>query len=203
MRQLPNILSGLRLLLVGAFVVLFAEGRYLAALSLFIFAFFTDVLDGHLARLHGWVTNLGKLLDPLADKTMTLAALVCIYIGKHRTVYLVLFLMMLVKELLMIVGGLFMAKRNVVATAQWPGKIATGLFAVGVMLSLLSFLPLSVGPWDLALLGAATAMSYFALGYYAVTQLARAFPGGGRPFGAGKERSAAQAEGEGPRDAAK
>lgn len=174
MRHLPNILSGIRLILVGVFIWLFRAGRYLPALSVFVFAFFTDVLDGQIARANGWVTNIGKLLDPLADKLMTLAALVCIYFGKHKTVYLILFLLMAVKEILMVAGGIFMVKRSVVAMADWPGKLATGLFAVGVMLSLLSFLMLNVEPWNLYILAAATAMSYFALIYYATTQLPKA-----------------------------
>ena len=175
MRHLPNILSGLRLVLVGVFVMLFRAGSYLPALCVFVFAFFTDVLDGQIARANGWVSNLGKLLDPLADKLMTLAALVCIYLGKMKSIYLVLFLLMALKELLMIIGGLFMVKHRVVAMADWPGKIATGLFAVGVMLSLLSFLSLNVEPYNLYILGLATAMSYFALVFYAATQLPRAF----------------------------
>jgi cardiolipin synthase len=175
MRHLPNILSGIRLVLVGVFVMLFRAGSYLPALCVFVFAFFTDVLDGQIARANGWVSNLGKLLDPLADKLMTLAALVCIYLGKMKSIYLVLFLLMALKELLMIIGGLFMVKHRVVAMADWPGKIATGLFAVGVMLSLLSFLSLNVEPYNLYILGLATAMSYFALVFYAATQLPRAF----------------------------
>ena len=175
MRHLPNILSGIRLILVGVFVSLFMAGRYLSALSIFVFAFFTDVLDGQLARANGWVTNLGKLLDALADKLMTLAALICIYIGKQKPVYLILFLLMAVKELLMVIGGLLLAKRNVVVMADWPGKIATGLFAVGVMLALLSFLSLQVEPWDLVILAVATTMSYFALAFYASTQLPKFF----------------------------
>lgn len=174
MRHLPNILSGLRIILVGVFVWLFRAGRFLPALSVFVFAFFTDVLDGQLARANGWVTNLGKLLDPLADKLMTLAALVCIYMGKHKPVYLILFILMAAKEALMVAGGVFMARRNVVATADWPGKISTGLFAVGVMLSLLSFLSLEVEPVNLYVLGAAVAVSYFALIFYASTQLPKA-----------------------------
>lgn len=177
MRHLPNILSGIRLILVGVFMSLFMAGRYLPALSVFVFAFFTDVLDGQLARANGWVTNLGKLLDPLADKLMTLAALICIYLGKHKPIYLILFLLMAVKELLMMIGGLLLAKRNVVVMAYWPGKIATGLFAVGVMLALLSFLSLRVEPWDLVALAAATAMSYFALAFYASMQLPKVFGG--------------------------
>jgi len=175
MRHLPNILSGLRLVLVGVFVMLFRAGSYLPALCVFVFAFFTDVLDGQIARANGWGSNLGKLLDPLADKLMTLAALVCIYLGKQKSIYLALFLLMALKELLMIIGGLFMARHKVVAMADWPGKLSTGLFAVGVMLSLLSFLSLNVEPYNLYILGLATAMSYFALAFYAVTQLPHAF----------------------------
>ncbi len=174
MRHLPNILSGIRLLLVGAFVMLFRAGRFLPALLVFIAAFLTDILDGYLARTFGWITNIGKLLDPLADKLMTLAVLVCVYLGKHKLLYLILFLLMAVKELLMVAGGMFMAKRNVVAVADWPGKIATGLFAGGLVLALLSFLSLRVGPWDLVVLSAATTASYFALIFYAVTQLPKA-----------------------------
>ena len=171
MRHLPNILSGIRLVLVGVFMSLFLAGRFLPALSIFVLAFLTDVLDGYLARANGWVTDLGKLLDPLADKMMTLAALICIYVGKHKPIYLILFLMMAFKELLMMIGGLLLAKRKVVVMAYWPGKISTGLFAAGVLLALLSFLSLKVEPWDLVVLSAATAMSYFALVYYASMQL--------------------------------
>lgn len=175
MRHLPNILSGIRLILVGVFVMLFRAGRYLPALCIFVIAFLTDVLDGYLARKHGWVSNIGKLLDPLADKLMTLAALVCIYLGKQKPIYLVLFLLMALKELLMIAGGVFLAKRKVVVFAAWPGKIATGLFAAGVMLSLLSFLSVHVEPYNLYVLGLATLTSYFALVYYAAKQLPQAF----------------------------
>ncbi len=177
MRHLPNILSGLRLILVGVFVALFRAGRYLPALLVFVCAFFTDVLDGYLARANGWVTNIGKLLDPLADKLMTLAVLVCVYCGKHKPAYLILFLLMAVKELLMVMGGVFMARRKVVAVASWPGKVSTGLFAIGLLLALMSFLEVRLQPWDLVVLSAATTMSYFALVFYGVTQLPRAFRG--------------------------
>ncbi|MEZ4508770.1 MAG: CDP-alcohol phosphatidyltransferase family protein [Eubacteriales bacterium] len=175
MRHLPNILSGIRLILVGVFVMLFRAGSYLPALCIFLIAFLTDVLDGYLARKYGWVSNIGKLLDPLADKLMTLAALVSIYVGKQKTIYLILFLLMALKEFLMIVGGLILAKRKVVVFAAWPGKIATGLFAAGVILSLLSFLSVHVEPYNLYVLGIATLTSYYALGYYAVKQLPATF----------------------------
>ncbi|MEG1524071.1 MAG: CDP-alcohol phosphatidyltransferase family protein [Clostridia bacterium] len=175
MRHIPNILSTFRLMLVGVFVWQFVAGNYLPALSVYIFAFFTDILDGQLARKHNWISDLGKLLDPLADKLMTIAALICIYIGKREIIYFVLCALVFSKELLMLIGGLFMAHRKVVAFALWPGKLATGLFAVGVVLSLISFLPAEVEPWNLYILILATALSYYALFFYGMHQLPRAF----------------------------
>ena len=101
---------------------------------------------------------------------MTLAALICIYIGKREGVYLALFIVMLVKELLMLIGGLLLAGRQTIVVAAWPGKLATGLFAVGVVLTLISFLPAQVEPWNKLILCAAAALSCYALVYYAVTQ---------------------------------
>ena len=170
MRHIPNILSLLRLVLVGVFVHLFRAGKYVPALCVFIFAFYSDILDGQLARKNGWISDLGKLLDPLADKIMTIAALICIYAGKRQPIYLVLFLLVFIKELLMLIGGLLLAGKRQIAYAQWPGKLATGLFAVGVLLSLVSFISIDVAPWDIVLLCAATALSYYAFFYYAFTQ---------------------------------
>ena len=143
-------------------------GQFTAALSVYVLAFFTDVLDGRLARRNGWITNVGKLLDPLADKLMVVAALFCIAYGKQRTVYYVLFGLALVKEALMVFGSLVLLKKRVVVYADWFGKIATGLFAVGVVLSLVSFLAAETEPLNLYVLMAATVLSYVALGHYSV-----------------------------------
>lgn len=174
MRHIPNILSFIRLLLVGVFVWLCLTGRYVAALSVFVFAFFTDVLDGRLARRYNWISNIGKLLDPLADKCMTVAALVCVAVLKQKAVYYVLFILMAVKELLMVAGGIFMIRRRVVAVADGIGKFATGLFAVGIVLSLVSLFESGVEPWNICILCAATVLSYMALIHYGVRQFSGA-----------------------------
>ena len=75
MRHIPNVLSAIRLILVGVFIFLFARAKYLACLIVFLTAFFTDLLDGYLARRNNWISDLGKVLDPLADKLMVIAAL--------------------------------------------------------------------------------------------------------------------------------
>jgi cardiolipin synthase len=69
-RQLPNVLTGLRLLLVPPILVLLVRGVYDWALTLAIVAGVSDALDGWLARRFGWQTRIGGILDPLADKLL-------------------------------------------------------------------------------------------------------------------------------------
>ena len=179
MRHIPNILSTIRLLLVGVFVWLFVAGMYLPALCVFVAAFFTDILDGYLARRNGWITDVGKLLDPLADKLMTIAALACIYFGRRHVVYLAVFLIMLVKEVMLLIGGLLLVKKDIVVYSDWPGKIAAGLFAAGVTLALLSFVLPGVEPWSIGVLCIATALSCYAFVFYAAGQWKNLFPKSG------------------------
>lgn len=174
MKNIPNILSVFRIALVAVFVYLFAEQYYAYALIVFATAFFTDVLDGFLARKFNWITDVGKLLDPIADKLLVIAALVCILIAKQsEPFYLVIFILVLVKESLMVVGGILMLKNKTVAHADWYGKIATGLFAGGIVLMLLdiTFPSVNFSPWAIGVLSIAVALSYCAMMHYAMTQM--------------------------------
>ncbi|MGN1095604.1 MAG: CDP-diacylglycerol--glycerol-3-phosphate 3-phosphatidyltransferase [Eubacteriales bacterium] len=82
--NLPNKLTLLRVILVPVFMVFylcdFGLGiwRYIIAATIFVVAACTDFLDGNIARKRGLVTNLGKFLDPLADKFMVMASLLCL-----------------------------------------------------------------------------------------------------------------------------
>lgn len=70
MRHIPNALSVLRMLLVAPVAWLLSRGDYQSTLWLFGFAAATDGLDGFLAKRCGWTSELGKILDPLADKIL-------------------------------------------------------------------------------------------------------------------------------------
>jgi cardiolipin synthase len=74
LRFLPNLITGLRLLLIPPFLWLLLQGRYGGALALFLLAGASDGVDGFLARHYGWRSQLGAVLDPLADKLLMLSA---------------------------------------------------------------------------------------------------------------------------------
>jgi CDP-diacylglycerol--glycerol-3-phosphate 3-phosphatidyltransferase len=79
LRNLPNLITAFRILLVPVLVVVLqSPGRGAAVLAAFIFflACWSDFFDGYLARRHGITTTLGKLLDPLADKLIVITALI-------------------------------------------------------------------------------------------------------------------------------
>lgn len=182
MKHIPNILSTIRILMVGVFAWLFCSAypdhpdRYWWALAVYILAFLTDVLDGFLARTFNWITPVGKLLDPFADKLMAVTSLIVILIEKAKLtdlfwIYLALVILVLVKEILMVIGGLVMLKSRKIAYSDWYGKTATGLFAIGIVLTLLSFSVPQVEPWNIAVLSASVGLSYVALAHYARTQM--------------------------------
>ena len=84
--NLPNKLTTLRVIMIPFFVFFMlvnlseyigAAGKYIAV-AIFIIASFTDFLDGYLARRDNLVTNFGKFMDPLADKLLVSAALICL-----------------------------------------------------------------------------------------------------------------------------
>lgn len=76
MRHLPNIICILRIALVWPIAVALADREYLVALALFIVAGLSDGIDGYLAKRFNWQSELGKLLDPLADKLLLVTVFV-------------------------------------------------------------------------------------------------------------------------------
>ncbi len=83
-RHLPNLLSGLRMLLVAPLVWLIRDAQYDGALLIAACAGATDALDGYIAKRFGWQSWLGGVLDPIADKLMLIACFVSLgMIGAH------------------------------------------------------------------------------------------------------------------------
>mgnify|MGYP002797275754 FL=1 len=79
--NLPNKLTIARMIMIPVFILFFYlnfAGHYFVALAVFAIASFTDLLDGKIARRYNLVTNLGKFLDPIADKVLVSSALIVI-----------------------------------------------------------------------------------------------------------------------------
>ena len=74
--DIPNIISVLRFILVVPIVLLLLEQEFVWALWLFFIAGVSDGLDGYLAKRNGWITRLGSILDPLADKALLMSSFV-------------------------------------------------------------------------------------------------------------------------------
>ena len=135
LKDIPNILSIIRIFLVFVFVfVFFALNSPIWALVVFLTAGATDIVDGYLARKYNWISNLGKILDPFADKFMQCTALVCLCIKAYVPLWFVL--VFFAKEMAtLIIGLLVIKRRSVVVVSKWYGKSAVCLFYLAIFLS--------------------------------------------------------------------
>lgn len=97
----------------------------------------TDFLDGFIARKFNMITELGKLIDPVADK-LTQASLIFVLVVKIKWMFLLLILFVIL-QLFLLIAGLVMLKKNVrLNGAKWFGKVSTTVF-YAVMLVFVSY----------------------------------------------------------------
>lgn len=127
MKQIPNILSFFRILLIPVVVWQMATGNMFTAGLLLVLSFFTDFLDGWLARHFNWVTDLGKVLDPAADKLTQVAVSITLIIVMRE--YWWLFAFLIFKDAVMGLLALWVIGRGVTMDgARWTGKVATFMY---------------------------------------------------------------------------
>lgn len=136
LKNIPNILSIIRIGLVGVFIYVFFNNyphNLVWALVVFLSAGLTDIIDGFLARKFNWITNLGKILDPIADKLMQCTVLICMLSKNLIPAWLVI--PFILKEFLMLLGGLLIIrKRRVVVVSNIYGKMTVVFFYAAVVL---------------------------------------------------------------------
>lgn len=112
-------------------VYFFLNDQIIWAVVMITISGLSDAFDGFFARKLNQVTELGKMLDPLADKLTQVAAAVCIGIKFPNLLYILM--VFIAKELLMALGATFLLKRHKKpCAARWYGKVATVLFYVSV-----------------------------------------------------------------------
>lgn len=142
--NLPTKLTFLRMILIPVFVTLFFVNfpfHCVAATGVFVIASFTDFLDGYLARKYDQVTNLGKFLDPIADKMLVACALFAIVLktGEFQIWTTVCAMIILCRELMISGFRIVASSKNVVLAADKLGKIKTVL----QMCALICLLPIT------------------------------------------------------------
>lgn len=124
--NLPNKLTVFRILLIPVFVILMSlnfSSHFLYALIVFIIAALTDALDGNIARRYNLVTDFGKFMDPLADKLLVIAALICLIEINLVPGWIVLIIIS--RELAVSIMRAIAASNGKVIAAATSGKLKT------------------------------------------------------------------------------
>lgn len=135
--NLPNKLTLLRVLLVPVFIITLLvpfgfEGQKWLALGIFVVASITDFLDGKIARKRKLITTFGKFMDPLADKLLVCAALVCLVELGRVPAWMTI--VIISREFIISGFRLVAANNNIVIAAGWLGKIKTFLQMTAIIL---------------------------------------------------------------------
>ena len=162
----PNVLTMIRMALIPVFWVLMLGYRLnYWALAVFVVAALTDMLDGFLARKYHQITDFGMLMDPLADKLMTLSVMATLLIrGMISWEPLAL---LAGKEFIMLLGGILLYKRKIVVHSLFIGKFAQTCLCISLILSFFAdeFENLSIQPHT-AILWIGVGAAYTALVFY-------------------------------------
>jgi cardiolipin synthase len=135
--NLPNYITLVRIVLIPFFINLMIYGYYREALAVFVVACVTDALDGLIARLTSSITELGALLDPIADKLLILSAFVTLVLLEMLPVWLVTIVVS--RDVILILGSLviYMLGYDLKARPSIIGKVTTVLQLFVVTLALI------------------------------------------------------------------
>ncbi|MDO4730859.1 MAG: CDP-alcohol phosphatidyltransferase family protein [Clostridia bacterium] len=139
LKTIPNLLTLLRIIIIVPMIIAFISDNYIIVAVLMILSALSDLFDGKIARKFNQITDLGKILDPIADKLTLISFVVCATIKIPDL--LIFVIIMVSKELLMLLGGFVLIKKNLpVPQAEWYGKIATAVFYCCVILYVIIFI---------------------------------------------------------------
>lgn len=140
--NLPNKLTVLRVILIVPFVICMlvpslGEAGMYAAVAIFIIASLTDLLDGKIARKYNLVTNFGKFMDPLADKLLVAAALICL--TANGTLAAWISIIIISREFIISGFRLVASDNGIVIAASYWGKFKTTFQMVMIVMLILNF----------------------------------------------------------------
>ena len=133
LKNIPNALTIIRFILIPFIVYFILTGQYILAFIMLTISGITDILDGCIARKFNFITNFGKLIDPLADKATQVAVLASLTF--KGTVPFWILLIVFLKEFIMVSGASFLYGKKLVVSSRWYGKLATVLFYIAIVCS--------------------------------------------------------------------
>ena len=137
--NLPNKLTIARMLIVPIFIVILMFEHYVISAIIFILASLTDMFDGMIARKYNLITNFGKIMDPLADKILVVAAFVCLVQLGDVPAWMVI--VILAREFTVTGLRTAAAAQGIVIAAGTTGKIKTILQMIAIPALLLQNWP--------------------------------------------------------------
>lgn len=163
----PNALTALRIIIIYPLTRFLLQQNYIMAGVMILLSAFTDMMDGFIARKFNQVSNLGKILDPIADKLTLISVVICVNVLypdiRMFTIVLV------IKELLMLSGGAVLLKLRIrPPAARWYGKLSTIIFytCVTTLILLRAIWSYTNAILTLSLLSLTTAAMLFSLVMY-------------------------------------
>lgn len=122
-KDLPNLLTALRIIIVPIFIYCFVSGMTALCAVLFVISGLSDAIDGYVARRFSCESNVGKILDPIADKLTYAAVFFCLYSEKRIPLYFIVGFVLI--QILQGCGALFVYRNDkTVVKSNIPGKIA-------------------------------------------------------------------------------
>ena len=134
-KYIPNILTILRFILIPVILISLTNNAFILAIIFLTISGLTDVLDGTIARKFNFITNFGKLIDPLADKITLLSILGALVVKDIIPIWILV--TVLIKEAAMVIGASFLYGKDLVVSSKWYGKTATVLFYLAIATSIL------------------------------------------------------------------
>lgn len=150
--SIPNLLSYFRILLIPVFVILFFNsgesiGYHISSAAVLVISGLTDMLDGKIARKYNQITELGKIVDPIADKLTQCAIMICLAM-RYKLLWVFIGILVIKEITMAVLAYRFMKKDRKLKGAHWYGKVSTIVFYL-VMITLLA-VPPSKMPFEMS-----------------------------------------------------
>lgn len=129
---IPNAMSVFRILLIPVIIYLYAfRKNYVPAICILVLSAVTDIADGWIARHFHMVSDLGKLLDPIADKLTQGAILICLT-PRYPYIWILVGIFALKELLMFCMNGIVLHYTDTINSAKWYGKAATVILEVSM-----------------------------------------------------------------------